>query len=751
MKKFQHKAFVIILFSLICQLCFSAPMKVLSPVPGVWANPQSLYVQKEESSDVFYSLNGTDPLESGLAYDGPILLEGAGKKTIIITEVRADGSFYSETITWTVTQNSQLTYVPFNRRNGCVHLAENGGFLIPSDCRFVSGDLSDISDFEKTASEGGVIFSAGKKTGRSTDPVVIRNENGFYRYLVSYGTDSSGLNHEKPAEADETIEFSGWNYVRFYQGQIVLYRIDEGPWIQTMEPVFIDRTQDHVLSWKLLNPVLSYDDSAFEPEPCRKLFVPAKPALSGMPENGVTNRSVSLCFENPDFLFAFEDEAGLVSFEPVYSFDVLSGDDQFLEKTLTVYYRGLRQGTVPVRVRVDKRCPETPKILAGMGKTDVTGSSGFYRTKVLLDFSSSTNVFVGLSAPITVQNGYDERLMAQALNLLETEKTKIQYSEYTANQFSYDNVQGAALVYVSAYSQDDAGNRSASVDYTFVIDRVNFYVKQNYKSPAITTEEKHDDVFWLCGTTVPGTKLCPFSSISEALIPVNAIYLLRPETKTRVFVSGAYNLSSDLVVFGNCDFWGEDNARLIFAPESSFVQKGGNLGLYHFSVESTASRNSGSIFQKQLLSIKSGVFVASDCDFVSVGESRFSCFSVQDSVLDLRYCSISVSASSYGVFVTADNSDLNLNKVRGILQAKTGVGFSVSGGSCSLSGLNLSITGSFARCGEFTGVEWKLSDSFVSAKNVQSLSSLLWQDSRSICSDSDLLDSNVYSGFSSLF
>ncbi|MCQ2612033.1 MAG: chitobiase/beta-hexosaminidase C-terminal domain-containing protein [Treponemataceae bacterium] len=726
-------------------------MKVLSPVPGVWKNPQALYVQKDESSDVYYSLNGTDPLESGLAYDGPILIEGTGKKTIIVTEARADGSFHSETITWTVTGNVQLPYVPFSRREGCVSLSENGGFPIPSDCTFVSGDLSDISDFEETASKGGIYFSVGRSSGRCTDPLVIRNENGFYRYLISYGSDSPDILHTKPAEADETIEFADWNYVRFYQGQIVLYKIDDGPWIQTMEPVFIDRTQDHVLSWKLLSPVLSYDDSAFVPEPGRELFVPAKPALSGMPEKGVSNRTVSLSLEAPDFLFAFEDDSGLVSYDSVYHLDVLPGDDKLLEKTLTVYYRGIRQGTIPVQVRLDKRCPETPKIFAGMGKTDVTGSSGFYRTKVSLDFSSSTNVYVGLSSPITVQNGYDERLMAQALRLLETEKTKIQYSEYTSNQLSYDNVQGAALVYVSAYSQDDAGNRSESVDYTFVIDRVNFYVKQNYVSPAATVHDKNDDVFWLCGTTVPGTKLCPFSSISEALIPVNAIYLLKPETKTRVFVSGVYNLSSDLVVFGNCDFWGENNARLIFAPDSSFVQKGGNLGLYHFSVESSASADSASLFQKQLISIKNGSFSASDCDFVSVGESRFSCFSVKDSVLDLKYCSVSVSAASYGVFVTSENSDLNLNKVKGVLQAKTGVCLSVSGGSCSLSGLNLSISGSFARGAEFSGVRWNLSDSFFSAKNVQTLSSVLWQDNKSFCSDKALLDSNVYSGFSSLF
>ena len=72
--------------------------KVISPVEGTWANPQSLIIDNEPGTEVFYSLNGEDPLVSGFAYDGPVLLEGTGNFSVTIVSVSKGGTSIAKTV-----------------------------------------------------------------------------------------------------------------------------------------------------------------------------------------------------------------------------------------------------------------------------------------------------------------------------------------------------------------------------------------------------------------------------------------------------------------------------------------------------------------------------------------------------------------------------------------------------------------------------------------------------------------------------
>jgi len=56
----------------------SADVKIINPVKGVWANKQSLVLELSEGESAYYSLNGSDPRESGFAYDGPVGLDVSG-------------------------------------------------------------------------------------------------------------------------------------------------------------------------------------------------------------------------------------------------------------------------------------------------------------------------------------------------------------------------------------------------------------------------------------------------------------------------------------------------------------------------------------------------------------------------------------------------------------------------------------------------------------------------------------------------
>ena len=65
---------------------------IVSPVEGTWANKQSLVLEVPEAYEVFYSFSGSHPMESGFAYDGPVMIEAEGAVSLKIALVFSDGN-----------------------------------------------------------------------------------------------------------------------------------------------------------------------------------------------------------------------------------------------------------------------------------------------------------------------------------------------------------------------------------------------------------------------------------------------------------------------------------------------------------------------------------------------------------------------------------------------------------------------------------------------------------------------------------
>ena len=89
-------------------LCALSLGRVLSPAPGVWANRQCLFVDVKDGEECYYSLSGSDPLESGFVYDGPALLDVAGSVTLNVTVLRRKGGAEEKeerTISYTVRES----------------------------------------------------------------------------------------------------------------------------------------------------------------------------------------------------------------------------------------------------------------------------------------------------------------------------------------------------------------------------------------------------------------------------------------------------------------------------------------------------------------------------------------------------------------------------------------------------------------------------------------------------------------------
>ena len=73
-------------------------MRIGSPVPGTWANPQLLYIENDGFSEIRYTTDGSDPAGNGTVYEGPVALERDGTVRLRVRGVTESGEVYSESL-----------------------------------------------------------------------------------------------------------------------------------------------------------------------------------------------------------------------------------------------------------------------------------------------------------------------------------------------------------------------------------------------------------------------------------------------------------------------------------------------------------------------------------------------------------------------------------------------------------------------------------------------------------------------------
>jgi hypothetical protein len=110
MKKFPARRTFALLYAIHFVLCSArlaaqaAPNQavVVNPKPGVWANKQTLALNVPDGCDAFYSIGGSDPLTSGFAYDGPVVIDAEGDVTMRLATVAKDNTSVEQTVSYRV-------------------------------------------------------------------------------------------------------------------------------------------------------------------------------------------------------------------------------------------------------------------------------------------------------------------------------------------------------------------------------------------------------------------------------------------------------------------------------------------------------------------------------------------------------------------------------------------------------------------------------------------------------------------------
>lgn len=645
---------------LISALGFSfnvAAQQVVNPVPGTWANMQTLVIDMPESSNAYYSLSGSDPETSGLAYDGPVLLEMEGDVTVNIVIVDKAGNKTSKVVSYKVEKVSlpedeeQRNFIEKVTATGAVDYSAGDAFVIPKSFEYALGSSFDS-------------FDAGTSLSMSKEMVISRNMpcsvtdgKNAWRFIIKIHPVMTGVYTRK----DVPFEIKDWETFVF-SDKSYIYKIDDQWWGQPKEKVKLDRSKNHMISWQSVD---------YSEENIIKFFVvPPKPQLATKVSNeGV----VTVSFNGAEgYKFGVIDEKGQVSelFETL-TIDTFHGDNYSGKITAGLYYDSVFQGSLSVPYDVHKKNPAAPVITPSVeGK--------FLRSSVKVSIKSPENkvVYAAVTGPVILDENYSVEAQENLFDLSNDKFVQMRGKSFTLKPSS----EGAAAYKIRAYCVDEVKNISKESVYTVIIDQCNYYL-----DGSITDEEKI--------AKANGSREYPFVSFRD-IVP-----LINKSRFVHVRVSGdVYVPNEKIVLSSNCQLDGKDSARLIFGPKTSFVVRNSSLSLNNILV--TLSEPQNTLENSLVFQLERSVLYMDKAELSFVFGKNGTVVNSDNSVVNIQNSGITASAEDYTSIISSVESKLSVKASRITSCAGTAVNFSAQGGLFELKDSKCKVVGSMGRVAE---------------------------------------------------
>ncbi|WP_428771164.1 hypothetical protein V1L52_04785 [Treponema sp. HNW] len=729
---------------------------VLSPAEGVWANYQSLVLDLPAGAEAFYSLNGEDPVVSGFAYDGPVVLNVSGNVRLLLVTVESSGTVRRFEIPYTVVIKETPSYI----RDALERSAASPAKSLNA-ASSVNGALMDINascfidipqNISYTIGNTGRFFS-GRRLGLSEPtvferyvPLVIYDGELPFRYVLRTGGDAgtagAEIAGEYTAQTDvkPPIEFIDWNYALFNTQKPLVYSID-GQAVRVSESgkIHIERSKDRSIRWAQGEPKnLRMDDSA----DFNTFFVPARPELRGEPSHAVVNTAVRLSFSAPDFLFCITAKDGQKRYTPVFIVDVLEGDALGFSQNIDVYYRGVRQGSVRPSFIIDK-IPPLPPVF-------VSSEIDFYaRNPLQLTLKSDADVYYYAAPVIKSKTGFS----ASDIQKINDEAPSVKDEDFVRlsgkNPYLKAGEKDALLYTLYAYSRDTAGNRSDTVRFQTVVDTVNYYAAADGASEAADGS--------------PDKPFADFPSLYGALQK-------SPASFTRCFMSGSFTGVHALEFNRDTQIIGDGNTRLVFEKGGFLKITDASFSLEHSSLEQHFGGPSD-VFQNRLIEAENARLFFSGAELICKDGNSASCIALNNSSLFMEDSGISVEAAVYAEAVSAHASVAELKNLRTLVIAPTALGLKSLRSSAVIEDSSFTLMGKLVRALEFTDSGFTLNSNRFIAENPAAFlesqklfsgktgaASAVWSNTplggnAALKSNSSSVppETNIYSGFSSLY
>lgn len=675
--------------------------KIVSPVAGTWGNMQSLVVEKNDDTELYYSFFGTNPLEFGFAYDGPVLIEAEGEVALNLVALYADGSIETKTINYTVTPGNasnkkNILPLTVTSLTPLVHCGVKKSVNLPPQSLY-------SVDGGKTFLPATTLSLQYPSCVSQTVPLLVQYQGELYRYVLQT-IDEPATDERLSKSLKSPIQVIDWNFIMFQQGSAVQYAIDNGEWKNYSEPFYLDRKTSHTIHWKSNN----YADS---------LVLPEKPSLAGVPKNGITCNAVELSLSNS--LYTFRIEEGSSFSRPLTSFyaDIINGCTKDYVLNLPIYYGAIRQGEIPVRFTIDKEAPPAPVLTPSTDET-------FSRESVSVAINSAYNVYSAVEE-VRLQYGFYEVPDEVATNIDVSNKN---FAPFVAEKLLFAGDDNFAVTYtVYAYAQDKAGNKSEPVACRVTVDKNNYYLDAGYVAE---------------NCTVPsGTSDEPFSSITDAISAINA------KQKAILHVRGIFNNVKSLQINSPCTIIGEEGSCFSFEPEAVLSVKKAEATIETIVMQKNNPKAEAVVYyggdKNPLILLEDASLNVKNSTLMLQSPYGATAIVAKSSNVNLYNTNISVVAQSYVAALTAFTSNVSAQKAYLALSAENAVGFSVSGGTFFIEDTSCAINAKRSRGAElyqcsYTIARGKNAPYMLDANGKQSAFTF-WRDESSIdCTETSL-------------
>ncbi|MCR5723805.1 MAG: chitobiase/beta-hexosaminidase C-terminal domain-containing protein [Treponema sp.] len=648
--------------------------RVISPVPGIWSNRQSLVLNTRDGAECFYSYSGTDPLTSGFIYDGPVLIDATGPVTVRIVCVDRAGRREEYQVSYTVTSDD----IPFEEgsieRNFIETIVSHPLYLFTSGQRLTIPEslFYSMGDGLQPLLAGRMLtIDAENRLSRYIPCIVTTTESAQnapqWRFVIFLSGGEAGT----LAKYDVPFRMKSWTTLVFENPKFI-YAIDDGLWSASKEPQVIDRSVSHTVYWQSIayekgNPIQS-----FELPPKPELTVRAVKKHHGpviFSIDGDSRYRMEIVSSGNDTDAASSD--GLFT---QVAFDTFFGDAIGGDAVFSLFCDGVYQGDISCAYDIDKK-PPLPPVIKPSEKAE------YARRSVDLSFEaeSGAKIYYALSEGTALDELTDVDMLMHSVQ----PENYVLYGTPSVRLASGDNT---ALFYkVYAYAIDEAGNTGAKSSYSVVIDEYNYYLSESAENGG------------------DGSRRKPFNSFSELLPVING------GRYARVFVSGTIALpSGETVLTSNSSFTSLENARFVLPADGVIVVRSASLGAENCTFEKSAPSGKEKKASSSFFMLENAAVSFTGCELVSVYDSNGTAFSASNSVIDFTDSGLTAQAGIYGCGISANESKIAGKNSRFTVLAPTAVNFSVQGGLFELRGCECKVVSHLGRVAELSRTHARL-------------------------------------------
>ncbi len=673
--------------------------RIISPARGTWANKQSLIIDVSDGAECYYSLSGTDPLEMGMIYEEPSLINLEGNVTLKVAAL-VNGTKEEYEINYTVNEENpfkndseEKKFIDEIKEKNIIACGGENTISIPKNFLYSLAD--DTSSFIQ---------------GRQ---ISIDDKNALSRYISCIVTDKARnwrfIIHQRGANmnADGTkadsdsvsrkipFEFTDWETFTF-NGKNLIWTLDDGTWSNSTEPVKIDRSEPHTLKWQSV----AYENG----NPVETFEIPSKPKISAQTKKGSVTfklngeKSYKLKIKSSGAKGDFGENK---SFFDSVVFDTLEGEQIDSTAVFEIYSQGLFQGTLSQNYSIDRKPPSSPRFTSNQDGNHARGS-----VKIKIETDSDAEIFYAILGPLSIDASFytDKN---DAPNFTDS----IIFRKYTQSSLVLNGKDSAVCYKILAYAKDKNNNVSTTSEYDIVIDEYNYFISANASAYG-----------------ADGSRYHPFVNFEQALEAINNTNF------AHFFVEGKIVLKSGKAeILSNCSFTGINDGRIVIPADSHIKIKDSSAEFQNCIIEKLAPEI-GEQNDEKIFELDNAATSFEDCEIFGTFNSNGVGFSAKNSLISVEDSRVTINSRTYACVFSADASQIFAKKGSFNSIAQTAIIFSLSGGILESTDSNCKLISHLGRIAELNSVLVKFNDNGFYAhfdKKIRG-ATLIWKDSETM-------------------